>query len=403
MRVKPVPSLLIGALFTATTAVTAATAGAQSITWDDIKHVGGGTIAGRIQSLSMLRDYENVGNGQNSTMGIVLGYTTPEMGPVSAGVVYNYAGTLYDNNRHSMLANDDIHVLNEAWIKLQLEALGLEDSELLAGRKVLNGELFRTDDFRQKARSAEVVQLTTGLIPDTVLTVGHSIRFSSWIQAGDRWNFNDYSDVFGTAYDTDGISYVEMVNKSVDEIEVALYNAAAWDVANLTGARLKYQLTDETALLGYFRMESDIGKGANHESSAGGLSVQQKVGAVTLEGGYFGAHGDNMKFQTLTTGINHALGPSMMVYAGQFNGGADTAYAKATTTLEGTGTVLYALYNHSWQQKAGYDGQELNIVVKQPIGDSFAITFKGAIGYRDSKTGADTKATDARLFITYSF
>ncbi len=384
----------------------AASAGAQSITWDDVKNVGGGTLSGRIQSLTMLRDYENrpAGeNGQNSTMGVVLGYITPEMGPFSAGVTYNYAGTLYDNNSHGMLANDDIHVLNEAWIKLQLEAIGLENSELLAGRKVLNGEVFRTADYRQKARSVETVQLTTKVIPDTTLTVGHSIRFSNWIQAGDRWDFNDYGDVFGTSYDTDGITYAEVVNTSAEGIELALYNAAAWDVANLTGARVKYQFTEDTALLGYYRMESDIGKGANHESTAGGLSVQQKMGKVTLEGGYFGAHGDTMKFQTLTTGINHALGPSMMLYGGQFNGGADTAYAKATTTLEGSGTVLYALYNHSWQQKAGYDGQELNIVVKQPIGDSLAVTFKGAIGYRDADNGPDTTATDARLFITYSF
>lgn len=94
----------------------------------------------------------------------------------------------------------------------------------------------------------------------------------------------------------------------------------------------------------------------------------------------------------------------MMIYSGQFNGESDTAYLKASTKIGKTG--LYALYNYTWQEhsKNAYDGQELNIVIKQPINDRLSVSLKVGAGYRD-RTDAkdDTFATDTRLFVTYNF
>ena len=116
-----------------------------------------------------------------------------------------------------------------------------------------------------------------------------------------------------------------------------------------------------------------------------------------------------MAFQELTTGINHALGSSLMIYSQQFNGGTDTLYLKAVTKLEKTQTVLYGLYNftrHDTGKSNQRHGQELNIVVKQPVPkfDNLAVAFKGGIGYRDGINGTpDTVGTDARVFVTYTF
>jgi len=96
----------------------------------------------------------------------------------------------------------------------------------------------------------------------------------------------------------------------------------------------------------------------------------------------------------------------MMIYSGQFNGGADTLYLKAVTKLENTKTVLYGLYNITFHDhsKTAFNGQELNLVVKQPITDKFSVALKGGVATRDGKKGnSDTTATDARLFVTYKF
>ena len=368
---------------------------------------GYGTFSGRVQSLSMYRDYSDngLGNGANSTLGFVLGYTSPEFAGFDAGLAYNFAGELFENNNSGLLANDDIHILNEGWVRAQLGTL--TNTTALIGRKINNGEIFRADDFRQKARSIETIQSTSTDHPDHRYTVGHAIRMSNWIQRRDRWDFNDFGDVFSepgnpVGYDTDGVTWAEAVVSRVQGLEIALFDAYAWDVANLIGTRAKWDIAEKSALLGYYRHENDVGKAASRNSDAFGLSFQQKVGDITLEPGFFSVHGSTLRFHEATTGINHALGSSMMIYSGQFNGGADTAYLKAVTKLGKT--TLYGLYNYTWQSNGLFDkGQELNLVVKQQILDNLSVAVKGGIGYRDMKNGGNTTATDARLFLTYTF
>lgn len=380
-----------------TTALTASLVSAESI-MKPVNDQGYGTISGRIQSLTMYRDYDGVGNGANSTLGFILGYTSPEFAGFDGGLAYNYAGEIYENNNSGMLANDDIHVLNEGWVRYNFGALDLTNTTVLAGRRTNNGEVFRADDFRQKSRAIETVQAESTDLPGNRFTVGHAMRMSSWIQAGDRWEFNDFGDVFGAGYDTDGVTWGELVNDSVQGLEVALFDAYAWDVSNLIGTRAKWDVAENSALVGYYRHENNVGEAPDRNSDAFGLALQQKVGDFTIEPGVFSVHGSTLRFQETTTGINHPLGASMMIYAGQFNGGSDTAYLKATTKLNKT--ELYALYNYTWQNKAAFDGQELNLVVKQPIVENLTAAFKLGLGYRD---GPNTTASDARLFITYTF
>ena len=93
-----------------------------------------------------------------------------------------------------------------------------------------------------------------------------------------------------------------------------------------------------------------------------------------------------------------------MIYSSMFAGGADTAYLKITTKINKT--ALYALYNYTWQDNPqyNYDGQELDLVVKQPLMDNLSVAFKFGVGYRDAKNGGNnTTATDTRLFLTCVF
>ena len=375
-----------------------------------LNDLGYGTFSGRIQFLGMYRDFENIPGGDYghaSTLGAMLNYVSPSFAGFDLGAAYNYAGTVYDGGNTNLLHNDDIHVLNEAWLRYNLGEIGLENTHILAGRKISNGEVFRKDDFRQKARSLEMVQFTTKDISNTTLTVGHAIKLSNWADSTsprgiDRWDFNDFGDVFGTGYDTDGITWGEAVYTGIDGWEIAVFDAYAWDVANLMGTRIQYNICDDAKLIGYYRHEGDVGKAETRNSDAYGLSYRQKVGNFTLEPGYFSVHGSGLRFQELTTGINHPLGSSMVIYGKQFNGGAQTAYLKATTKVNET--VFYALYNYTWQDKANFDGQELNFVVKHPITDCLTACIKAGVAHCDARSGGeDLTATDARFFLTYTF
>ena len=384
-------------------AMTASLAQAESI-MKPFNEKGYGTVSGRLQFLGMYRDYENVKNGNASTMGGILGYHTPTWSGLDAGLAYNYAGTVYDGGNSSLVANDNIHVLNEAWVRFTASTAGLAGTTLTVGRKINNGEVFRADDYRQKSRSIQAIQFETRNIPDTTLVVGHADKLSNWIDSGTRWEFNDLGNVFGVGYHTDGITWGEAVYTGIEKLDVALFNAYAWDVSNLVGTRVQYHASDTTSYILYYRHENDVGKAASQNTNAYGLSLEQKVRGVTVEPGYFGVRGDNLRFQETTTGINHPLGVSMMIYPSMFAGGADTAYLKVSTKIHQT--VLYALYNYTWQDKPAYnyDGQELDLVAKQSLIDNLSVAFKFGVGYRNAKNGGNnTTATDTRLFLTYVF
>ncbi|MFC1468207.1 hypothetical protein ACFLQY_05960, partial [Verrucomicrobiota bacterium] len=223
----------------------------------------------------------------------------------------------------------------------------------------------------------------------------------------DNWKFENVGEKLGAGSDTDSVTWGEVSCQISESFEVAAFDAYAYDVANLVGTRVKYHLTDDAALLGYYRHESSVGEYddiSEYDADAFGLSVQQKIGKTTLESGYFGVKGGTLRFEEVSTGINHALGSSLMIYPAMFNEGADTAYLKAVTKCGKT--VFYTLYNHTWHNhdKTDFNGQELDVVVKHPLTKNLTVAFKGGAAHRDGKRGrSDTTASDARLFVTYTF
>jgi len=372
-----------------------------------------GTWAARVQALSMYRDYENYNlgpdNAYSTTLGFQLGYESPELAGLSFGGVYSYAEPLDasedSSNGHKLVANGRINLLNEGWAKYRMESLGLTNTWAKAGRQVINGEVFRADEYRQKPRSLEAATLTTKDVPDTSLTVGQAWRLSNWIDDAEKWKFHEFGkDVFGAGYnyDTHGVTWAEGEYKGITNLQVAAYNAYAYDVANVAGGRAKYAFTDTTAINGYYRHENDVGRALNRDADMLATSLEQKVGSVTLEPGIFSVIGDDLVFEEATTGINHPLGSSMMMYSGQFKGDSDTYYLKATTKIGKTG--LYTLYNYTVHDEIPYDGQELNFMVKQPIGDRLVLAFKVGAGYRERDDNQDdTFASDVRASVTYTF
>ena len=369
---------------------------------------GYGTLSGRLQSVSMYRDYDNGNNAHSTSLGIILNYVSPEMEGWTLGAAYNGAGVLdsmdygnVNNPGEFLVSNGRINLLNEGYIDYNMAAFGLTNTSATVGRRINNAEIFRADDIRQKSRSIMALQAESKDVENWRFAGGHSFEQSGILDTGDRWKFRNYGDVFGKAYDSDGVTWGETSYTGIEKLEVALFDAVAWDVANMIGTRAQYDFNDKTSILGYYRNEFDIGRAAGHSSDMLGLSVVQKVGKVKLEGGYFGVYGDTLEFNQLTTGFNHALGASLMIYTGQYVGGADTFYIKATTKLEESKTILYTLCNYTILNKGPVDNaMEFDFIAKQPIGESLTVCGKAGLGYRDA---ADTLATDVRLFLTYAF
>jgi hypothetical protein len=326
----------------------------------------------------------------------------------TVGAGYNGAGVLDsldygDVNKPGefLVSNGRISVLNEGYVNYNFDALGLTNTSATVGRRINNAEIFRADDIRQKSRAITAIQAESKDVEGWRFAGGHSFEQSGILDTGDRWKFRDYGKVFGKTYDTDGVTWGETSFKGIENLEIAVFDAVAWDVANMIGTRAQYDINEKTSILGYYRNEFDIGKATDHGSDMVGLSVVQKVGTVRLEGGYFGVYGDGLEFNQLTTGFNHALGMSLMIYGGQYAGGADTLYIKATTRLKETKTILYTLCNYTMLNKGPVDNaMEADFIVKQPVGKNLTVTGKAGIGYHD---GPDTLATDVRLFLTYAF
>jgi len=361
-----------------------------------------GTLYGHVRYLGMYRDYEGRGYGQNSTLGVMLGYASDRWNGFDFGMSYDYSFTLDDGGKTDLLANDDVHVLNEAWLRYHFEPFGLEKTELMAGRKITNDSVFQKADFRQSPRSVESVQLKMEEFENFKITLGHALKMSNWVSVGDRWDFNDFGDVFGVGYDTDGVTWGEVVYTGMTGVTATVFDAYAWDVANLIGTKVQYDFCDEASVIAYYRHEGDVGRASTRTSDAYGLSYRQRVKGVTLEPGYFSVHGSTLRFDAVTTGIDHPLGSLMMIVAKPFEGGAETAFIKATTKVDKTS--LYLLYNHTWHRQLDYNAQELNMVVSHPFTDAFTASVKAGVGYQDGKEGMINKTfSDIRLLLTYSF
>jgi hypothetical protein len=364
-----------------------------------------GSLSGHVRYLGMYRDYELSGYGQNSTLGVQLGYTSDRWCGFDLGLGYTFSATLDDGGQVSLLANDDVHLLNEGWLRYHFEGLGWDKTSLMLGRKITNDSIFRKDDFRQSPRSVESVQLQMAEFEHFKLTLGHALKMSNWIAVGDQWDFNGFGDVFGVGYDTDGLSWGEIVYSGFDGWEITLFDGYAWDVTNLLGTKVQYHFCDEASLIGYYRHESDVGRasrGGTRNADAYGLSYRQRVHGVTLEPGYFAVHGSSLRFNELTTGIDHPLGSLMMICAHPFDRGAQTGFLKATMKLNETS--LYLLYNHTWHSELDYNAQELNVVVTQPVWDSLVAGVKLGVGYSDGKSGRVNETfSDMRFLMTWSF
>lgn len=356
-----------------------------------------GTWSGRLQSITMHRDYDDIGrsSGSNSSLGLHLHYLSPEWGALQAGLAYD---GVIEPFRHGpeINCNGDLQLLTEAWLEGRLR----EDWRLRLGRQVVNGEVFREDLFRQKSRAIEALQLRVDGVEGWEFSAGHAIRLSNWNHGFDRGEFNNFRDVFGTAEDNLGVSWIEGRHRDPGGGEVAVFGAHAHEVAQLAGVRARGPWRQGRALHAFYRHEEDDGSGGRG-ADAFGLGLEQRWGPATLEGGTFSVRGRKLLFQELTTGLNHPLGSLMLLCESPFDGGADSVYLKALCPLDAW--LFYGLYSYTCHEDLPYDGHELNLVVRRELGEHLSVALKFGYGLRHPDQGANQHLSDSRLFVTWSF
>lgn len=71
--------------------------------------------------------------------------------------------------------------------------------------------------------------------------------------------------------DPDGVIWGEVVNNSVENLKIAIFDADAWDVANLTETRVQGDFVEDSAVIGYYRNERDTGAKIIEAPFSGGL------------------------------------------------------------------------------------------------------------------------------------
>lgn len=381
---------------------------------DPLNDAGVGTFSAKIQSVNMYRDYENntPQDAGSATLGAALGYESPERGGFSIGGTYIYAEPLVasDDSNHgkTLLANGRVNIVNEAWVQWRFDVLGMSNTTVRAGRQVVNDEVFYSATFRQKPMSIEAIRFTSkDVLPATSVSVGHAWRLSNWVDNDGDWLFRDFDNVLGIrpAEDSRGLTWGDLVYTGMDNLEVAVFDAYVHNILNMMGMRTGYEIVEGTTVVGYYRHENSIDDTdvlLPYDSDMFSMALQQKIGDVNTEFGYFGVYGDDLKLGELSTGIRHPLGLSMIIYGNQFAGGADTVYAKATTKVGKLS--LYGLFNHTWHSRQPYSAQEINGVASYPLTDKLTAAVKLGVGFRDYDDGSDDRiASDSRLFLTYTF
>lgn len=380
-----------------------------------------GTLSGQAQLLSMHRNYEGVGNGASSTLGGVLDFSSVRVRNVGFKLSYVHVevlgtsgGRFGTQQGENLLYNGKVNVFNEAAVDFFCPKT---KSSFKVGRQVVNGEIFRANPFRQKKRSLEAAVFSLGSIKNLNISIGHANRMSNVWDHRDHnwltWKFKDLSFAAlgkqggNLAYDTDGFHWIEGVY-GTRNFEIATYYGRASEIADVRGLRSRVSMKSGYDLLTYFRSEESIDQldtDAPYRSMMYGLSVAKTYGIYSLESGFLGISGDGLLFEELNTGINHALGSSLMIYPGIFNGGAKSAYMRAVIKKPNQ-RLYYFLYTYTWHEaskSAINTAQEVDFVFKHPWNAVFSFNLKGGYGIRDNFNGSKTDAVDLRFFLTHKF
>jgi len=233
-----------------------------------LNDLGIGEFSGRLQLFLMRRDWETGspdGDASSGSLALTLDYESAQAGPLSAGFQFMYVGRLFESGSLDpargadwTLNNGNFTILNEAYLNLSLEPLGLTDSNIRVGRQVLNLDFAPSYQIRQKEQSYEGVFATIAAGDSLRLDAGHIERFSSWGSRDDTGNdyleygFVEVEDVekrYGVDYSTAGMQFVSLNYTGLSNTALTVYDFHGQDLYNTLGAKIDTSISWFTRLV----------------------------------------------------------------------------------------------------------------------------------------------------------
>lgn len=396
----------------------------------EINEVVPGTFSGRLQLLAMGRDFDPGGDVNSGSLALTINYRSPQFGPVTVGLQGIHAAELFeggslDNPRGSawVLSNSAYSLLNEAYIDISLEPLGLAGSSLRIGRQILKLDFAPAYAIRHKAQSFEAAVLTVKDVDNLSVTLGHIERFSSWTSrdtAGyihPRYDFVEIADTErgnGVDYNTDGIQFGSVTWSGIPRTSITVYDFYAQDLYNTFGAKASHTLElggdVSAALKCHYLGQRDVGK---YESETGNAvdadlfeaSVQFKRGGLSIEPGIMTVAGNDAENDVHTPfRTSFTADPTLLWYPRVFSAGSDSIFIKSLYTWRKT--TFYAMAvrtEHDDNVGNGATDQEIDVVIKQEFPHGLYAAVKLGYGEQDNDGVPDADATDYRLFVGWNF
>jgi len=415
-------------------AVLACQAFGQGGVVDRLNSQGIGTFSGKAQMLFMRYDWEHGGDDGDAnaaTLALTLDYRSPELNGVTVGVQVIESMRLFeggsmdpDHGADWVMGNSDFGLFNEAFVDVRLGLVGLDNTVLSVGRKILNLDFAPSYAYRQKAQSYEGVFVTWDENEALSLTAGHIERMSSWF-SWDRtdnrvleYHFVDVEDLEranGVGYSTRGMDFVSLTLSGLPETSVTLYDFYGHDLYNTFGAKVRHQMALveglDTAVQGHYIGQRDVGRmdsdGAGDiDADLCDLSLSVSKGGLTVQLGVTSLAGRGQKDELhVPFRTNLTIDPEMLWYTRQFMGGSDSYYAMSTYSRGNTFVyALYVLTDHEAYVDGGAVDQEVNLMVSRKVTDNFTASALFGFGHRNNKAGgADINAEDCRLILAYRF
>lgn len=391
----------------------------QPTAWfDSLEQSGFGRFSGRVQTLLMHRDFDDLGDGTSGTAAFTLNYLSPDFHGFTAGGQFVSSTRLFESGSRSnagyWLSNDDFNVLNEAWLAYDFGQLGWEGATIKAGRQIVNYDFAPTYETRQKAQAFEAAILKLEPVKGLRVDVGHLERFSSWSSreggSGSTWraDFIDVEQAAGVRYDTSGFQFISAVYDGCQPWTLGMYDFYGNDLYNVFGAKASYKwdLGQEAGALtfrGHWANQQDVGRMdtdglGSISSNIVELGVDWARDGLTLSAGTVLVNGD--RFQTPFR-TSFTIDTELLWYTDQFLGETNSGYLKGVyKTNKWLFYALFVIDEHDDDTIC----REIDGVVKYNITDHLYTTVKAGYGDRKYSGKSDhPEAIDLRWFLGWTF
>ena len=397
---------------------------------DEFNEKGYGLFSGQVQSLTMVRDYNDYAtsdpNGDASTIALTLGYQTPEFAGFTLGAEWITSATLWENNPNRVI-NNNFNILNNAYLNWNLEAFDLKKSNLTAGRFAIDTLMMPDIAPRQKSQAMEGVVFTTEDIADSKLLIGWIRKFSSWstldyVDANFfNHEFTDVDNLAGVDYSTSGTYFIDYTYTGIDGLKINIGDYLSEDIFNNAFADITWSVTDSVKWRNIWAHQDSVGRGDHDPSAFNGQGLRSDYLETSL---IFEGEGDSY------------IRPGLWYVPGEADGGEEHGFQDlfqsnltptwpfmanpygfyAGTTgyfVEGFKPIsekdwLWAMLVYTDLDNNAntepYDSTEFNIIWGHDFNSKFSTSIKFGVAHMDGKNSVnDTETFDGRFFITYKY